>query len=58
VNIDLVQEPPEVPQARKIPGIDDYLLADISQVQKEYIIKELYPMLKQSIMHVSFDSLI
>ena len=31
---------------RKTPGIDDYLLEDISEVQREYIIKELYPLLK------------
>jgi len=50
-----VQKPEEkkVPEIRKIPGIDDFLLEDISTAQKEYIIKELYPSLKQSIMHVS-----
>jgi hypothetical protein len=45
------------PEARKVPGIDDYLLEDISSLQKEYIIKELYPLLKQSIMHVSVLSI-
>jgi hypothetical protein len=45
------EKKPEV--VRKIPGIDDFLLEDLSLIQKEYIIKELYPLLKQSIMHVS-----
>ena len=46
--INLEEMNPKVkPEVRKIPGIDDYLLEDISTgVQKEYIIKELYPLLK------------
>lgn len=40
---DLKPKEKEKPEVRKIPGIDDYLLEDISDVQKEYIIKELYP---------------
>ena len=57
INLEEINPKEKKPEVRKIPGIDDYLLEDISTtVQKEYIIKELYPLLKQSIMHVSHFS--
>lgn len=39
--------------SRNKQGMDDFMLQDLTDIQKEYVIKELYPTLKQSIMHVS-----
>lgn len=37
--------------------MDDFMLQDLTDIQKEYIIKELYPTLKQSIMHFIHKSM-
>jgi hypothetical protein len=44
-------------EARRPLGMNDHLLTDLTDLQREYIIVELYPKLKQSILHVSAISL-
>lgn len=33
--------------------MDDFLIKDFGEEQREYIVNELYPHLKQAMMHVS-----
>ena len=42
----------------RFKGNEDFLLEDFSENQKEFIIKELYPSLKQAMMHVSVADLL
>ena len=38
---------------KRFQGIDDTLLSDFNEAQREFIVKELYPSLRQAMMHVS-----
>ena len=40
-------------KANLLKGMDDYLLNDFEETQREYIIKELYPSLHQGLVQVS-----
>lgn len=38
---------------KRFQGVDDVLLSDFNEAQREFIVKELYPSLRQAMMHVS-----
>lgn len=38
-------------------GFNDHLLKDFSEIQKEFIINEVYPSLKQALLNVSNQSI-
>lgn len=36
---------------KRFQGVDDFLLSDFSEAQREFIVKEVYPSLRQAMMH-------
>ena len=55
--MDDIKEQEEGVQTPQMPGMEDYLLQDFSASHSEYIVKNIYPQLKQTLNHFIMKSL-